>query len=292
MSADAPDIATAPPILPGLSALAGRYDALVCDVWGVVHNGVEAYPAAVEALTRFRAGGGAVVLVTNSPRREDGVIEQLGLLGVPRDAYDSAVTSGELTFSRLVAHGAKRVHQIGPPRDVVFYEGTDIALVAPEDAEIVVCSGIEDEDEGQPEDYRERFEAMVGRGLTMLCANPDIVVERGPRLLWCAGALARVYGDLGGKVELLGKPHQPIYDEAKRRIAALRPEARVLAVGDGLATDVRGAVDHGIDVLFVIGGIHGHEFGGIETSDPRLIAARLASEGLRATACVPMLRWG
>ncbi len=292
MTAAAPDTAAAPPILAGLSPLAGRYDALVCDVWGVVHNGVAAYPAAVDALQRFRAGGGAVVLVTNSPRREDGVIEQLGQLGVPRDAFDSVVTSGELTFSRLVAHGAKRVHQIGPPRDVVFYEGTDIDLVGPEDAEIVVCSGIEDEEEGRPEDYRERFERMVARGLPMLCANPDIVVERGPRLLWCAGALARVYADLGGRVELLGKPHQPIYDEAKRRIAALKPAARVLAVGDGLATDVRGAVDHGIDVLFVIGGIHGHEFGGIETSDPRLIAARLASEGLRATACVPMLRWG
>jgi HAD superfamily hydrolase (TIGR01459 family) len=292
MTTAAPDIAAAPPILAGLSPLAGRYDALVCDVWGVVHNGVAAYPAAVEALQRFRAGGGAVVLVTNSPRREDGVIEQLGQLGVARDAYDSVVTSGELTFSRLAAHGAKRVHQIGPPRDVVFYEGTDIALVGPEEAEIVVCSGIEDEEEGRPEDYRGRFEQMVARGLPMLCANPDIVVERGPRLLWCAGALARVYADLGGKVELLGKPHQPIYDEAKRRIQALRPEARVLAVGDGLATDVRGAVDHGIDVLFVIGGIHGHEFGGIETSDPALIAARLASEGLRATACVPMLRWG
>jgi HAD superfamily hydrolase (TIGR01459 family) len=284
-------LAAAPPLVPGLAALAGRYEALVCDVWGVVHNGVAAYPAAVEALTRFRQGGGHVVLVTNSPRREQGVVDQLGDLGVGRAAFDSVVTSGELTFSRLAAHGARRVHQIGPPRDVIFYEGTDIELVGPEAAEIIVCSGIEDEDNGRPEDYRERFQAMVARGLPMLCANPDIVVERGPRLLWCAGALARVYEDLGGAVELLGKPHRPIYVEAERRISEARPGARVLAVGDGLATDVRGAVVNGLDVLFVVGGIHGHELGGIEAPDLALIEARLASEGLRVTACVPMLRW-
>lgn len=289
-----PRVDTHPPLVAGLAAFRGDYRALVCDVWGVVHNGVAAHPAACAALVEWRRQGGLVVLVTNSPRLADGVADQLVDLGAPREAFDAIVTSGEMTRRHILSTGIRRVHTIGPPRDVRMYDGTAITLVGPAEAELVVVTGLVDDEAETPEDYRPLLEGFAARGLTLVSANPDIVVERGERLVWCAGALARLYQDLGGAVVQVGKPFAPIYREALATIARLGgPEttAGVLAVGDGLPTDVRGAVDHGIDCLFVTAGIHGRDFGPPDRPDPALVGARLTSEGLAAVAAIPMLAW-
>jgi len=282
------------PLATGLASLGERYRALVCDIWGVVHNGAAAHPAACEALIRFRRGGGVVTLLTNAPRLPDDVVVQMRTLGAPDGIFDAIVTSGALTRELLLARGITAVHHIGPDRDLGLYEGTPIGLVGPEAAEVVVCTGLHDDTVETPEDYRSRLEACLARGLMMICANPDIVVERGGDLIWCAGAVARLYQDLGGAVHQVGKPFQPAYAAALAAIAAAGgPTDRraVLAVGDALATDMRGAADHAIDALFVIGGIHQEEFGPRERPDPHLISARFASEGLSAVAAMPALVW-
>lgn len=291
---------TAPLLVPGLSALAERYDGVLCDVWGVLHNGVAAFGPAGEALTRFReTTGGKVVLITNAPRPAGPIYEQLARLGVPRSAFDSIVTSGDVTRALIEALGSparrgKALH-LGPERDLTLYDGIAVDLVAEADAEAVVCTGLFDDETETPDDYRELLMRLAGRGLTMICANPDIVVERGNRLIWCAGALARLYEDLGGPVEIPGKPHAPIYDAALARLdeVAGRPidRRRVLAIGDGLPTDIRGAVSQDIDVLFVTGGIHATDFGPTDAPDEHLVRRRLAEDGLSATAAVPRLVW-
>lgn len=290
---------TPPVFVSGLSALAGRYDALLCDVWGVVHNGVAAWPAASEALSRFRAGGGRVVLLTNAPRPAGPIHVQLAGLGVPRDAYDDIVTSGDVTrdvIARLAAEGRRKVHLVGPDRDLPLVEGLPIELAAAEAAEQIVCTGLFDDETETPDDYRERLAGYVARGLPFVCANPDRVVERGDRLIWCAGALADLYAGMGGEVHLLGKPHAPIYAAARARIAAVlgRPldERRVLAVGDGLLTDVLGGFREGLDVLLVTAGIHAAEFGADpERPDPAKVGAVLAEHGITVAAALPRLVW-
>lgn len=275
----------------GLSDLAGQYDALLCDVWGVLHNGIAAFPAAVDALTRFRAASGPVGLITNAPRPASSVRVQLERLGVPGDAYDAIVTSGDVTRDFIAqAPGVKLLH-IGPERDMPFYEGLEASLVCEEEAQLVSCTGLVDDVGEIPDDYRPLLERLVARDLVMVCANPDIVVERGEHLVYCAGALARLYGELGGKAVLVGKPHRQIYDAAKRQISELGGK-RVLAVGDGLATDIRGAVDNHIPALFVTDGIHGADFGPPHDPDAARVAARLAAERLEAVAYLPALTWG
>lgn len=274
----------------GLAAVAGRYDALLCDVWGVLHNGVAAFPAAVEALKRYRGQGGRVVLVTNAPRPAGPIIDQLRRLGVDDGAYDAVVTSGDVTRSFVAARPATKVFHIGAERDLSFYDGLDVALVKEAEAELVSCTGLFDDDVETPEDYRPCLERLARRGLTMVCANPDLVVERGEVLIYCAGALARLYEELGGAVILAGKPHPPIYETA---LAAAGAEpARVLAIGDGLPTDVRGAEAAGLDLLFVTGGIHEADFGPPDAPDPARVAARLKAEGLSAIGFLPALAWG
>ncbi|MDK9695960.1 MAG: TIGR01459 family HAD-type hydrolase [Siculibacillus sp.] len=285
-----------PPLVPGLSALATDYDVLISDVWGVVHNGLAAHPGACEALVEFRRGGGRVVLLTNAPRPSGPIHAQLASLGVPREAYDDLVTSGDVTRETLMARPERRITHVGPERDLPIYDGLPHRLVADGEAEIIVCSGLVDDLTETPEDYRGRLAALAERGLTMLCANPDLIVERGHEKLWCAGALAALYAEaFGGEVTLIGKPHSPVYAEVRRRISALtgRPvdDRRVLAIGDGLPTDIRGAVDQGLDVLFVTAGIHGDDFGPIDAPDPARVVDRLAAEGLSATAYLPRLVW-
>jgi len=292
---DAPHAPATPPIVAGLAGFRDAYRALVCDVWGVVHNGVAAYGPACEALVNWRRAGGIVVLVTNSPRRPAGVAEQLAELGVPSEAFDAIVTSGEMTRRHILAAGHRRVLHIGPPRDLPLLADSGLARVAAAEAEAVVCTGLNDEDRERPEDYRPLFDRLVGRGLPFVSANPDIVVERGPVMLWCAGALARLYEDMGGTVVQVGKPFEPIYREALATIADLGgprgSTAGVLAVGDGIPTDIRGAVDHDIDALFVTGGIHAADFGPAGAPDPALVGRRLAIEGLTAVAAIPALAW-
>lgn len=285
-----------PPLVSGLSTLAEGYDALLCDVWGVLHNGVTAFPAACEALVTYRQGGGRVLLLTNAPRPAEPIHAQLAGLGVPREAYDGLLTSGDVTREMLMARGERRIVHIGPERDLALYDGLPHRLVDDGDGEIVVATGLVDDLVETPEDYRDRLAALARRRVPMVCANPDIVVERGSQLVWCAGALARVYGEtFGGDVTLIGKPHAPVYEEARLRIASLvgdRFEAdRILAIGDGLATDVRGAHTQDLDVLFVTGGIHAADFGPADAPDPARVTDRLIAEDLEVTAMTPRLAW-
>lgn len=275
---------TAPHALTGLSEIADRYDVLLCDVWGVIHNGRESWPAPLEALTRFQAEGhGQVVLISNSPRPSEDVVAQLDALNVPRAAWRAFVTSGDATRAELARRAPGPAWAIGPERDNVVYQGTGVVLaVGPDDAAFVSCTGPYDDATETPEDYRERFEGAVARDLEMICANPDIVVQKGDRLIYCGGALAQLYAAMGGRVTMAGKPHGPIYDLAIKEAEALLgrsvDRSRVLCIGDGVVTDVRGANAQGLDCLFIASGIHGDSARG---ADDRVDAER-AAELLKA----------
>ena len=286
-----------PLLVDGLNALASSYKGILCDVWGVLHNGVAAFEEAHKALKTYRVEtGGKVVLITNAPRPAKQVGEMLASLGVPEDAYDSIVTSGDVTRSVLEAQGTKTLLHIGPNRDQPLYWNLEATFtLKDEDAEGISCTGLTDDETETPDDYRDRLQKLADRKLPMICANPDIVVERGDRLVWCAGALARLYEDLGGEVTILGKPHAPIYKAALERLSGLAGEdvakQDVLAIGDGLPTDIRGAVSQDIDVLFITAGIHASDFGPSDAPEERLIRSRLTEEGLRARAALPRLWW-
>lgn len=246
-----------------LAALADRYDIILSDIWGVIHNGVAAWPSATHALQRYREAGGTVVLISNAPRPGDGVIPQLDGLGVPRTSWDALITSGDMTADELARRGVTRIHHIGPPRDNNLFGRFERVGVA--DAEVAVVTGLDDDETEGPEDYRSRLEAVRARDLDLICANPDRVVERGEQLIWCAGALADVYAELGGRVFFMGKPYEPIYAAAmalgeKMRGAQVSRD-RVLALGDSVRTDLAGANTFGVDCLFLTGGIHGAEIG-------------------------------
>ncbi|MCR4269289.1 TIGR01459 family HAD-type hydrolase [Nitratireductor sp. ZSWI3] len=276
-----------------LDALSGNYAALLCDVWGVVHNGIEAYEAACAALARARAAGKAVVLITNSPRPHEGVEEQLDLLDVPREAWDRVVTSGDVTRD-LIRNAPRRLYHIGPERDEGLFDGLDVELVEDFEASGVVCTGLFDDETETPEDYADTLQRLRMRDLPFICANPDIMVERGDRHIWCAGALARDYGLLGGRTLIAGKPHRPIYEAAFRAAGEVlgrelgREEA--LAIGDGILTDVKGADSYGIDVLYVTAGIHAREYGAADNPDPERLAAFLQTHGHRPVAAITRLR--
>jgi HAD superfamily hydrolase (TIGR01459 family) len=274
----------------GLRDLAGEYGSLLCDVWGVLHNGVRAFPGAVDALTRFRESVGPVVLITNAPRPHPSIRAQLRTLGVPDTAYDAIVTSGDVTRTVIAAEPGVRLFHLGPERDRPFYDGLDVAFVGEEEAELMSCTGLIDDNAETPESYRALFERFVARRLRMVCANPDLVVERGDRLVYCAGALARLYTELGGEAILVGKPHAPIYVAAREKVAELGG-SRILAIGDGLPTDIRGAVDNDVPVLFVTGGIHAADFGSHIDPDEERVHARLKAEGLSAVGYLPTLAW-
>ncbi|MHA7774274.1 TIGR01459 family HAD-type hydrolase [Roseibium sp. M-1] len=288
---------SAPLLVDGLNALAPSYKGILCDVWGVLHNGVSAFEGAHKALRTYREEtGGKVILITNAPRPAKQVGEMLASLGVPEGTYDDIVTSGDVTRSVLEAEGKNTLLHIGPNRDQPLYHGLEATFTLNDDeADAISCTGLTDDEVETPDDYRERLQKLADRGLKMICANPDIVVERGDRLIWCAGALARLYEDLGGEVAILGKPHAPIYKAALERFERLTGEkmARedVLAIGDGLPTDIRGAVSQDIDVLFITAGIHASDFGPSDAPEEHLIRRRLAEEGLRARAAVPRLWW-
>ena len=281
----AASVAEAPPRVGALADLvSGRdgHDLVLSDVWGVVHNGVSAHRPAVEALRAAREAGAAVILITNSPRPREGVIAQLASLGVAREAFDEVVTSGDVTRA-LMRAGPDRVFHLGPERDVPLFEGTGTERVAEEEAGAVVCTGLFDDESETPTDYADMLSRFRDRDLPMIVANPDIVVERGERLIWCAGALARDYRAIGGETRVAGKPHAPIYAEAMRlgREALGREPRAPLAIGDGMPTDVRGALDYGLPLLFVAGGIHQGEYGGPD-ADPEALARFLAENDAAA----------
>jgi HAD superfamily hydrolase (TIGR01459 family) len=285
------------PYAAGLKALAPRYQVLLCDIWGVVHNGIVAYEPASEALRRFRKGGGCVILVTNAPRPAASVAVQLDRLGVPRSAYDAIVTSGDITRAAIVERQGQTLHHMGPPRDLPLFEGLSLRFGSVEEADYVVCTGLHNDETETVEDYRERLERMRGRGAWMVCANPDLVVERGHRLIPCAGALALAYEEMGGQVHYAGKPHRPVYEAALALAARISGKAGidpagVLAIGDAIRTDIAGAEAFGIHSLLVARGIHGGEL--------KLDALPLDSEHAqdwlsrqvaRPTAVTDMLVW-
>lgn len=286
---------SAPGRVPGLAELAPRYDALLCDVWGVLHNGVASFAAAREALSAFRDGGGTVVLITNAPRTSRFVIEQIAALGVEPGCYDAIVTSGDVTRGLLAAYAPARLHHIGAERDVTLYDGLALTLSDAAAADVIGCTGLRDDTRETPGDYEAELAALVARGLPLVCANPDIVVERGHQLVYCAGALAERYAALGGTTAVAGKPHAPIYEAGLARIAAIRgrelARERVLAIGDGAPTDLAGAFRQNLDVLFVTGGIHAGHFGAAAEPDAAAVHRFLATEGLGAHAFLPSLVW-
>jgi HAD superfamily hydrolase (TIGR01459 family) len=255
--------AAAPPVLDGIAPLVPRYDLFLCDVWGVVHNGKAAYPEAVDALERARAAGVTVVLISNAPRPGAVIEQQIANYAVPRSCYDTVVGSGDVARDELRRRPGAKLFHLGPQRDLPNYQGLDLELVDLEQAELVVCTGLFDDTTETPDDYRDMLAGICRRGLPFICANPDIVVERGDKLIWCAGALAEAYEKMGGKAIYAGKPYAAIYDLALARTAEFRGRAvaadRVLAIGDGVRTDLTGAVRHGFDCLFVAGGIHAAE---------------------------------
>jgi HAD superfamily hydrolase (TIGR01459 family) len=254
-----------------LRDLVAGVDVVLSDIWGVVHNGLASFPEACEALHTFRARGGAVILITNAPRPADSVQRQLRKLGVADDIYDSIVSSGDLTRNFVTSRLGQSMYWIGPERDNSIYRGLDAKFAPLEQADYIVCTGPFDDETESAEDYREMMMQALSRKLTLVCANPDIVVERGDRLIYCAGAIAELYRELGGDVVFYGKPHRPIYDQAialaKAKLGTETPLSRVLAIGDSVRTDLAGAHSYGIDCLFVTRGIHAGEFEGIERMD-------------------------
>ena len=246
-----------------LRDITGNYDVILCDVWGVVHNGVTAFLDACAALRAAREAGVTVVLITNSPRRSDGVVRQFRNIGVPEATFDGMVTSGDVTRTLIERQGPKKIYLIGPERDWALVEGLPVTSVGAADADIIVCTGLFDDETQTPEDYRASLEALRARDLTMICANPDLMVERGTHMIYCAGALAQVYRSLGGETLVAGKPHAPIYAASLAEAERLRgpfERGRVLAIGDGMPTDVRGAIDQGLDLLYISGGIHAGDY--------------------------------
>jgi len=282
-----------PPIIPHFSTLAPDYDVLLSDVWGVVHNGLAAFPHACDALMRTRAHGATVVLITNAPRPSDVVARQLDRLHVPREAYDAIVSSGDVTRAVIESRPGQSLFHLGPDRDRSMFVGAKVAPL--ESADYVVCTGLDNDEVETPDDYRARLEVMLKRKLFMVCGNPDVVVERGPQLVYCAGAIADLYATMGGEVLYAGKPYRPIYDMALAKAQAASGRAvtlsRVLAIGDSVRTDLKGARAAGVDFLFVTSGIHAEELGGRERPDSMLLKTTFAAAGEMPKAVMRELTW-
>lgn len=294
----APLLLVPPNVLTPASELAEHYDGWLCDVWGVVHNGVSAFEDAVDALCRYRAGGGYVVLITNAPRPSRAVYPQLERLGVPREAFDTIVTSGDVTQALVKKRPNAPLFHLGPPRDHVILEDLPNPIVDKSQAELCLLTGPMNDSTETVEDYDGRLAEMLDQDVEMLCANPDLVVRSGDRLVICAGSIARRYSEMGGRVTIAGKPQAPIYVAAMAKVSELAgrhiEKNRLLAVGDGLPTDIKGAALNGFDVYFITGGIHAAELGDMGSPDG---VARVAAvvenqySGIRLAGICDRLRW-
>tara|TARA_R100000322_G_scaffold117349_12_gene75682 strand:+ start:2388 stop:3260 length:873 start_codon:yes stop_codon:yes gene_type:complete len=287
-------------IIRSLADLTDRYDVLLCDLWGCVHNGREVYPEAIPALRAFRAAGKTVVLLTNSPRDREGVAEQVATFGLPDDCWDTIASSGDAARAAMFmgAVGAK-VHVMGEQSGDGFFRPMEILdapvpieRVAIDAAEGIVCLG-PDDPMADPETWRADLLYAKQKDMKLLCANPDIVVDRGEEREWCAGAVARMYAEMGGESLYFGKPHPPIYDLARRRLASIdrtAPDSRMLAVGDGIQTDIKGALGEDIDSLFITGGLARVETGTGTDPDPDKLARYIESEMVTPTYAIGALR--
>jgi HAD superfamily hydrolase (TIGR01459 family) len=280
-------------LIASLDAVAERYDAFFCDVWGVIHNGRRAYPEACAALQRMRALGKTVILITNVPKPRGPIPAQLDRLGVPREAWDAVVTSGDAIRVELAQRSPGPMFKIGPgDYDRALWEGLGLEEAPLEQARFIGISGLNRDDE-TPANYAAMLRQAKARDLDLICANPDIVVQHGDRLIWCAGAIAQDYAKLGGRVIMAGKPHAPIYDLARRELDALAHRhvetPRILCIGDGVITDIAGANAQGLDSLFIASGIHGETLRSDGMLDPTKVDAALAAEGARANYAMAAL---
>ncbi len=286
----------------GLSEISDRYDAILCDIWGVLHNGVASFAQASDALVSFRRRGGTVILISNAPRPSPPIARQVLKLGVSPDAFDAVVTSGDVTIGLMERQAGDRVLHIGPERDLTLLDavadanGARPKLVSLEDAQYVLCTGLRNDETETLEHYEPELRATAVRGMAMICANPDIVIHRGDTLIYCAGALARRYEELGGSVVYAGKPYTPIYDRALTLAEQIRggpvAKPRMLAIGDGMRTDVIGAARAGLDVLFVTGGIHRslHKETLDLPADPTELQQLYDENAVWPVAAIPVLR--
>lgn len=282
-------------LLSGLSAVADDYDAILCDVWGVIHNGRRAFAPACEALKRFRETGKPVILVTNAPVPKERVTRLFPQFGVPMDCFDDVVASGDATRNELARVAPGPIYRIGLNEDFGVYAGLSLEFSDdPAVAKVICCTSLRDYPDGVPEPYRPELKRLAAHGLPMICANPDIQFRQGDRLIWSAGALAAIYAEEGGQVVYPGKPDDPIYRLALEKTAAILGRdvapGRVLAIGDGPITDVLGANRQGFDALFIGGGIHGHA---MAEGEGFIASAQdvLAADGVSAKWAMPELAW-
>jgi HAD superfamily hydrolase (TIGR01459 family) len=278
------------PILSSIEGLAAGREVWLTDVWGVIHNGVEPFATACEACTRFRLAGGTVLLLSNAPRPAASVAAQLDRIGVPRFAWDAILTSGDAARTLVGKYAGRPVFALGPERDLSLYDDLGVTLSDAVTAEAVSCTGLFDDEIETPADYVELLADFAARKLPMICANPDLTVERGDKIVYCAGALAAEYEVLGGSVAYAGKPYLPIYDMAFDLVEALKGKAvardRILAIGDGIRTDIKGAAAAGIDSVFVASGVH------VASGLTGATLNQLFPEpGLRPIAAMPALSW-
>ncbi|MCZ0737825.1 TIGR01459 family HAD-type hydrolase [Phreatobacter sp. AB_2022a] len=284
-----------PPVIDGLAAIADQYDVVLSDVWGVLHNGMKAHPAAAAALVEIRKRGVPVVLVSNAPRQSPVVIGQLDRLGVPRAAYDAVVTSGDVSRDYIRKRPGEPVHHVGPQRDLVIFEDIGTRLVGIDEAAYVVCTGLVDDRTQTPDDYAGQLAAMRARDLFFLCGNPDKVVEVGDSLIYCAGAIADRYQAMGGEVLYAGKPFEPAYEAcfgfAERILGKPVDRSRTLAIGDAMRTDVAGAARMGLDCLFLAEGIHAEDLLGPDGLRPEGLAALMRETGMHPRYVMPKLTW-
>jgi HAD superfamily hydrolase (TIGR01459 family) len=285
-----------PPVA-GLRDLVDRYDAIISDVWGVLHNGVAATPGAAPALTAARAAGLPVVLLTNAPRPPDSIRAQLREFGITDAAYDAIVSSGGVARELIAAEGDAPFFHLGPARDRPVYAGLTARPAPLEAARFILCTGLFDDEREQAESYRPLLEAAQQRGLRLLCANPDLLVERGTRLIPCAGAVAALYESLGGETIWIGKPKPLVYAAARQALAGIAgreiPPHRILCIGDAFRTDIAGAGGAGHDSLMILAGIHGHEIGLAQDGsyDPAAFARLSAENAARPTMSMVSLVW-
>jgi HAD superfamily hydrolase (TIGR01459 family) len=279
------------PVITSIAELSAKREAWLTDIWGVMHNGVEPFASACDACARFRLEGGIVLLLSNAPRPAASVVAQLDRIGVPRFAYDTVLTSGDAARALVGAYKHRPVFPLGPERDLTLYEGLDVVLSDAASAEAISCTGLFDDEIETPADYLDMLQEFASRKLPMVCANPDLTVERGDKIVYCAGALAVEYEKLGGSVSYAGKPFLPVYDLALERLAAIKgraiDKAQILAIGDGIRTDIKGAAAAGIDSVFVASGIH---LSGSDVSSETL-APLFSDPAVRPIAAMPTLAW-
>ncbi|RJF81829.1 TIGR01459 family HAD-type hydrolase [Azospirillum cavernae] len=286
--------------IPGISSVIDQYDGFILDLWGVLHDGERAYPGVPDCLDRMNAAGKTLCLLSNAPRRTDGVIAKLAGMGLGRDRYHHVMTSGEATYEALRdradpwhARLGRRLYHIGPERDADVYDGLGYSVAAaPEDADFVLNTGIVVFGETLA-DYQPQLDACLRARLPMICANPDLIVMVGPQMVICAGTLAARYDEMGGDVTQHGKPYASVYDRCLS-LMGITDKRRILAVGDSLRTDVAGANAAGLDVALVTAGIHQEELGGAawgESVDAAKLQAVADAVGHTPTYAVPSLRW-